>query len=68
MKMEENSFKIGWFFLIIWLLFHQHLVNVFSLDELAKIENGVTQPNNGKDIDLNVRMTNMEAKSMKQER
>ena len=67
MKMEENSFEIGWFFLIIWLLFHQHLVNVFSL-ELAKIENGVTQSNNGKDIDLNIRMTNIEAKSLKQER
>lgn len=67
MKMEEHSFKIGWFFLIIWLLFGQHLVTGFSL-EVAKDENGVTESNNGKEIDLNIRMTKMEAKSLRQER
>jgi len=67
MKMEENCFNIGWFFLIIWLLFGQHLVAGFSL-EVAKDENGVTESNNGKEIDLNIRMTKMEAKSLKQER
>jgi len=67
MKMEETSLKIIWFFLSIWLLFQQLLGTGFSL-EVAKDENGVTQSNNGKEIDLSVRMTNMEAKSMKHER
>ena len=67
MKMEEHSFKIGWFLLTIFLLFHQYLVNGFAL-EVAKDENRVMESNNGKDVDLNVRMTHIEAKSLKQER
>jgi len=67
MKMEEIFFKIVWFFLIIWLLFGQHLVTGFSL-EVAKDENGVTESSNGKEIDLNIRMTKMEATSLRQER
>ena len=65
--MEENSFKIVWFLLGIWLLFQQLLVTAVSL-EIAKDDNGVTQSKNGKEINLNARMTNMEAKSLKQER
>jgi len=67
MKMEDNSFKIGWFLLTIWLLFQLLLVNGFAL-EVAKDENRVMESNNGKDVDLNVRMTHIEAKSLKQER
>ena len=67
MKMEEKSSKIGWFLLSIFLLFQQLLVTGFSL-EIAKDDNGVSQSNNGKEIDLNARMTNMEAKNLKQER
>ena len=67
MKMDETSLKTIWFFLSILLLFQQLLATGFSL-EVAKDENGVTQSNNGKKINLNIRMTNLEAKSLKQER
>jgi len=66
MKMEEISFEIAWFLLSILLLVQQHLVNGSAL-EIAIDEYGVIESNNGQEIDLNGRMTNMEAKSLKQE-
>ena len=67
MKMDETSLKTIWFFLSILLLFQQLLATGFSL-EVAKDENRVMESNNGKDVDLNVRMTHIEAKSLRQER
>jgi len=67
MIIEMKNFKTnGWFLLRIWLLFQLLLVKGFLL-EITKDEN-VVESNNGKEIDINGRMTRMEAKNLKQER